>query len=62
MAAGQPMRSRADLLRGVHRHAPLPPDAATTAGPALSALTASLTSPDPAMRPADAAAALAAIQ
>jgi serine/threonine protein kinase len=59
MAAGQPMRSRADLLRGVHRHTPLPPDATASAGPALAALTAALTSPDPAARPADAAAALA---
>jgi serine/threonine-protein kinase len=61
MATGRSMRSQLDLLRGAHRPAALPPDAAATLGPPLAALTAALTAPDPAARPATADEALAAL-
>ncbi|HEX3698685.1 MAG TPA: serine/threonine-protein kinase [Polyangia bacterium] len=61
---GVPLRGQADLVTGIYRPATLNPEALATLtldGRRLAALIAQLTEPDPARRPASAAAALAAL-
>jgi tRNA A-37 threonylcarbamoyl transferase component Bud32 len=59
-AAGRPLRTHADLLRGHTSAPPLPPEARAVLGASLARLVEALLSPDPAARPT-AAAALASL-
>ncbi|HTA20562.1 MAG TPA: serine/threonine-protein kinase [Polyangia bacterium] len=57
-AAGRPLRTHADLLRGALTSPPLPPAARAALGPRLADLVTSLVAEAPAARPPSAAAAL----
>jgi serine/threonine-protein kinase len=59
MATSRPLRSKQDLLRGVHDATLLPSEAAERMGPKLASLTLALIAVDPAARPRSAEEALA---
>jgi len=60
-AAGRPLRTHADLLRGATTQAPLAPAARDALGPRLAAVVTALLDAAPTSRPASARDALAAI-
>jgi hypothetical protein len=59
MAAGRPLRTQADLLRGARAIPPLPPEAEKALGPRLTRLIAALVSEAPLSRPSARTALLA---
>jgi tRNA A-37 threonylcarbamoyl transferase component Bud32 len=59
MAAGRPLRTHAELLRGARELPPLPPEAEAALGPTLTALVMALISEAPLARPSARAALLA---
>jgi tRNA A-37 threonylcarbamoyl transferase component Bud32 len=61
MAAGRPLRTHADLLRGATAAPPLPPDARAALGPRAAALVTALVESAPTARPASARDALSAL-
>jgi serine/threonine protein kinase len=62
MAAGRPLRTHADLLRGATGSPALPPEARAVLGPRLAAVVTALVDASPPARPASARDALAASQ
>jgi tRNA A-37 threonylcarbamoyl transferase component Bud32 len=62
IAMGHPLRTHADLLRGVSSIAALPTPARTALGPRLASVVAALVEEAPAARPASAREALRALQ